>query len=222
MSKENINQDEIADAMITPSPNVLIVSSKQDDEISTTDTTTTTTTDPSEPIKPEIIIEKNMNQLFCTLQPFIMKLDEQVMSVRLSQQQLNDELSRLLSILDQIKQYPNNSTNVNNDDDDDADNQLDTTKQDDISATQQQQQQQAVFIYPKRMFTTTSTGGHNCDDDLAIDIEEKSRRLLGLKRRLTLIHSILQTVNSRVKKLLLAHDSRVLRQLQTSSTTTSN
>ncbi|OTF82447.1 hypothetical protein BLA29_014060, partial [Euroglyphus maynei] len=116
------------------------------------------------------------------------------------QQQLNDELSRLLSILDRIKHYPNSTS----DDDDD-----DQGKSDD----KQNANNQSVFIYPKRMFTS----GRNGDDDLSIDIEEKSRRLLGLKRRLTLVHSILQTVNSRVKKLLLAHDSRVLRQLSTNN-----
>ena len=47
--------------------------------------------------------------------------------------------------------------------------------------------------------------------DIAADIELKSRQLLGLKRRLTLVHSILQTVNSRVKKLLLSHNSRINR-----------
>lgn len=45
--------------------------------------------------------------------------------------------------------------------------------------------------------------------DIATDIEHKSRQLLGLKRRLTLVHSILQTINSRTKKLLLTHSSRI-------------
>lgn len=46
--------------------------------------------------------------------------------------------------------------------------------------------------------------------DMWANLEDQSRRLLGLKRRLTLVHSILQTVNSRTKKLLLAHNSRVM------------
>lgn len=50
---------------------------------------------------------------------------------------------------------------------------------------------------------------HRTSGDISADLEEKSRRLLGLKRRLTLVHSILQTVNSRTKKLLLAHNSRI-------------
>ena len=39
------------------------------------------------------------------------------------------------------------------------------------------------------------------DDVMATVLEEKSKKLLNLKRRLTLVHTILQTCNERTKKL---------------------
>lgn len=43
------------------------------------------------------------------------------------------------------------------------------------------------------------------DDVMATVLEEKSKKLLSLKRRLTLVHTILQTCNERTKKLCVSH-----------------
>lgn len=43
------------------------------------------------------------------------------------------------------------------------------------------------------------------DDVMATVLEEKSKKLLSLKRRLTLVHTILQTCNERTKKLCASH-----------------
>nr|XP_027203163.1 uncharacterized protein LOC113797048 [Dermatophagoides pteronyssinus] len=195
MSEEiSINPDETA-SMATNDQNEIESSKHQDDDQTASQNETNRNDDP----KPEKIIEQNMNELFSTLQPFILKLDEQIMAVKQSQQLLNDELSCLLSILDQIKSNSSGNDNNQNGDDDRKKSNNDN---------------QSVFIYPKRMFQSGNDGNIGDGDDLSIDIETKSRRLLGLKRRLTLINSILQTVNSRVKKLLLSYDSRILRHQQ--------
>lgn len=72
---------------------------------------------------------------------------------------------------------------------------------------EQQQQQQLMGGDPNIIYAKSQAliGG-----DIWANLEDQSRRLLGLKRRLTLVHSILQTVNSRTKKLLLAHNSRII------------
>ncbi|XP_027203163.2 uncharacterized protein LOC113797048 [Dermatophagoides pteronyssinus] len=205
MSEEiSINPDETA-SMATNDQNEIESSKHQDDDQTASQNETNRNDDP----KPEKIIEQNMNELFSTLQPFILKLDEQIMAVKQSQQLLNDELSCLLSILDQIKSNSSSNDNNQNDDDDRKKSNNDN---------------QSVFIYPKRMFQSGGNDGGNIGDgdDLSIDIETKSRRLLGLKRRLTLINSILQTVNSRVKKLLLSYDSRILRHQQQQQLSTTN
>lgn len=122
----------------------------------------------------QLLLDQKLTGLFKTLEPFVHKLDEHVISVRTSQELLNQQLNALLVVLHQIKlqeSIPNSGL-------------------------------------------TPSVGGAaaarlRTSADISADLEEKSRRLLGLKRRLTLVHSILQTVNSRSKKLLLAHNSRI-------------
>jgi hypothetical protein len=45
-----------------------------------------------------------------------------------------------------------------------------------------------------------------CDDDsMTVLLEEKSKKLISLKRRLTLIHTIVQTSNERARKLITNH-----------------
>lgn len=43
------------------------------------------------------------------------------------------------------------------------------------------------------------------DDSMAVILEEKSKKLISLKRRLTLIHTIIQTCNERARKLISNH-----------------
>lgn len=142
-------------------------------------------------ISGRMLIESNMNLLFETMKTSVQKLDKQVISVQVSQQYLYDELCQLLTLLNKIKQYPCDRFPVSENE---------TKNLESPSGTNNNK---SVFVYPKQMYPASIS-------DISIDIEEKSRRLLGLKRRLTLVYSILQTVNSRVKKLLLAHDSRML------------
>lgn len=51
--------------------------------------------------------------------------------------------------------------------------------------------------------------------DLTLVLEDKSKRLLALKRRLTLVHTIVQNVNERCRKLILAHQNQNQNQNQT-------
>lgn len=41
--------------------------------------------------------------------------------------------------------------------------------------------------------------------DLTLVLEEKSKKLFSLKRRLTLVHTIIQNVNERCRKLMIAN-----------------
>jgi len=43
------------------------------------------------------------------------------------------------------------------------------------------------------------------DDSMTQLLEDKSKKLLALKRRLTLVHTIVQTCNERTKKLISSH-----------------
>ncbi len=120
-----------------------------------------------------------MNGLLKTLEPFVHQLDEHVIAVRTSQELLNQELNHLLQVLHQIKLQESIPGGA------------------DITASS------------SSSASSSTAARHRTSGDISADLEEKSRRLLGLKRRLTLVHSILQTVNSRTKKLLLAHNSRI-------------
>lgn len=121
-----------------------------------------------------------MNGLLKTLEPFVHQLDEHVIAVRTSQELLNQELNHLLQVLHQIKLQESIPGGA------------------DITAASS-----------GSSASSSTAARHRTSGDISADLEEKSRRLLGLKRRLTLVHSILQTVNSRTKKLLLAHNSRI-------------
>lgn len=43
------------------------------------------------------------------------------------------------------------------------------------------------------------------DDSMTVVLEEKNKKLISLKRRLTLIHTIVQTCNERSRKLISSH-----------------
>lgn len=131
------------------------------------------------PVDRQAVLEQKMNGLLKTLEPFVHQLDEHVTSVRTSQELLNQELNHLLQVLHQIKLQESIPGGA------------------DITASS------------SSSASSSTAARHRTSGDISADLEEKSRRLLGLKRRLTLVHSILQTVNSRTKKLLLAHNSRI-------------
>lgn len=133
----------------------------------------------STPVDRQAVLEQKMNGLLKTLEPFVHQLDEHVTSVRTSQELLNQELNHLLQVLHQIKLQESIPGGA------------------DITAASSSSS------------ASSTAARHRTSGDISADLEEKSRRLLGLKRRLTLVHSILQTVNSRTKKLLLAHNSRI-------------
>lgn len=43
------------------------------------------------------------------------------------------------------------------------------------------------------------------NDQMAVILEEKSKRLIALKRRLTLVHTLLQNSNERCRRLIVQH-----------------
>lgn len=143
--------------------------------------------DPSDEESNRNMLELKMDSLFRTLEPFIHKLDQHVIAVRTSQELLNQELNSMLTLLHQIQN-------------------LDSS----VAPTSRSVSSLSIHSVPdSEVASVSSIPRGRISADISVDLEDKSRRLLGLKRRLTLVHSILSTVNSRVKKLLLAHNSRL-------------
>lgn len=124
--------------------------------------------------------EKKFNNLFQITKTFVGDLDQRVTSVMSSQRILQQSLDELISLLNQMS--------------------VPFTKK--MNMRQNIHSEDDLVVYHNAIFTS------NCNE-ISIDLEEKSRHLLALKRRLTLVHSILQTVNSRIKKILLSQNSRV-------------
>ncbi|KAI1295601.1 SNARE-associated protein Snapin [Halotydeus destructor] len=50
------------------------------------------------------------------------------------------------------------------------------------------------------------------EDSLTATLEEKSKKLVALKRRLTLVHTILQNSNERCRKLMMNHKLQPIQQ----------
>ncbi|KPM05536.1 hypothetical protein QR98_0040010 [Sarcoptes scabiei] len=111
--------------------------------------------------------EKKFNNLFQITKTFVGDLDQRVTSVMSSQRILQQSLDELISLLNQMS--------------------VPFTKK--MNMRQNIHSEDDLVVYHNAIFTS------NCNE-ISIDLEEKSRHLLALKRRLTLVHSILQTVNT--------------------------
>lgn len=149
----------------------------------TPDSTSPASSSPSAPgaALPELdaIMSSKLDHLFSILEPFVHQLDEHVVAVANSQELLNQQLEAMLAALSALRAH-------------------------DLPISMS-----TLSINSSCSFNSSTIPAGRISNDITIDIEDKSRRLLGLKRRLTLVHSILSTVNSRVKKMLLAHNSRI-------------
>ena len=105
---------------------------------------------PSETTNPEEEDVSPQDHLLQLFKPMLLKLEESVEQVSISQNKLRCELDGLMTKLREVKEASSN-------------------------------------------------------DQMAVILEEKSKRLIALKRRLTLVHTLLQNSNERCRRLIVQH-----------------